>query len=275
MRERHGYWTDPTDEQWALIEPVILAWKATRPSASGHTGNYSYRDIYRAIVYQNRTGCPWSLLPNDLPPEGAVRYYFYTWRDCGLEQTINEILRCQVREKAGRTEDPSLAVIDTQSLHNSVNVPASTTGRDPAKKVPGRKHGIAIDILGLITAVVITAASAHENTVGKALITQIAATTPSISKILIDQGFKTSVVTHGAEHGMNVEIVERNPEPGFHPQPIRWRVEQVPGTLMLQRRLVRDYESDPRSTASRIYWASILTMTKHLTGTTTPTWRGT
>jgi hypothetical protein len=70
-----------------------------------------------------------------------VKYYFYKWRDDGTDQTIHDLLRWQVREKRGRLADPSLVVLDTQSLHAAAGVPAETTGRDANKKVPGRKRG--------------------------------------------------------------------------------------------------------------------------------------
>lgn len=57
------------------------------------------------------------------------------------------------------------------------------------------------------------------------------------------------------------------------PQPKRWRVEQTYGTLILHRRLVRDYEHHPSSSVSRIYWAMTHVMTRRLTGANTPTWR--
>ncbi|MBR7838608.1 IS5 family transposase [Actinospica durhamensis] len=219
MVERRGYPSDLTVERWALIEPVITAWKAAHPSVSGHQGRYEMREIVNAIFYQSRTGCQWEYLPHDLPPPGAVKYYFYKWRDDGTTETIHEILRCQVRERAGRAEDPSLVVLDSQSVHAAVNVPASTTGRDAAKKVPGRKKGIAVDVLGLIIAVVVMAASVHENQVGTALLDKVAARTPAVTKALVDQGFKNTVVAHGAKSGIDVEIVERNPQDkGFIPQ---------------------------------------------------------
>lgn len=274
MSEHRGYYTDTTDEQWALIEPLLIGWKAGHRSVSGHSGRYPLRRIVDAIFYQNRTGCQWTLLPADFPPASAVKYYLYRWRDDGTDATIHEILRCQVREQAGRSEDPSLVVLDSQSVHSANNVPASTTGRDPGKKVPGRKHGIAIDIIGLIIAAVVFAASAHDNAVGVALLDQVAQRTPTVTAALVDQGFKKTVVEHGATLGIKVEIVERNPDQqGFVPQPIRWRVEQTLGTLMIERRLVRDYESNPLTTASRMLWAQAAIMTRRLTGTSTPTWR--
>lgn len=204
-----------------------------------------------------------------------MKYYFYKWRDDGTTETIHEILRCQVREAVGRAEDPSLVVLDSQSVHAAVNVPAATTGKDAGKKVPGRKHGIAVDVLGLIIAVVVLAASVHENTIGTALLDRVAARTPTVTKALVDQGFKTEVVEHGLAVGIDVEIVQRNPqEKGFVPQPIRWRVEQTLGTLMLHRRLVRDYAINPATSEARVYWAITDVMARRLTGTSTPTWRG-
>ena len=86
MSERKPYKTDLSDEQWALIEPVIAARKAAHPSVSGHQGRYEMREIVNALLYQGRTGCQWDLLPHDLPPRGAVMYYFTKWRDDGTDQ---------------------------------------------------------------------------------------------------------------------------------------------------------------------------------------------
>ena len=275
MADRKPYPSDVSDARWALIGPVVRAWKERHPSVSGHQGGYDMREIVNAILYQSKTGCQWDYLPHDLPPKSATYYYFAKWRDDGTDQLINELLRCQAREAAGRTEDPSLVVLDSQSVHNSVNVPAATTGRDASKKVPGRKHGIAIDIIGLIVAVVVLAAGAHDNQIGTALLSRVAATTPTVRKALVDQGFKQSVVEHGAGLGIDVEIVQRNPaDRGFVPQPVRWRVEQVLGTLILHRRLVRDYESSPASSASHIMWASIDITSRKITRESAPTWRG-
>ncbi|MEW1632762.1 transposase [Streptomyces sp. NPDC093801] len=76
MVDRKPYSSDVSNEQWVLIEPVISAWKAGRPSASGHHGRYAMREIVNVILYQNRTGWQWDLLPHGLPPAGAVKYSF-------------------------------------------------------------------------------------------------------------------------------------------------------------------------------------------------------
>ena len=279
VSERKPYASDLSDERWALIEPVLTAWKAAHPSVSGHQGKYEMREIVNALLYQSRTGCQWSLLPHDLPPRSAVLYYYRRWREDGTDKTIHDLLRWHVREKQGRLADPSLVVLDTQSVRAATGVPATTTGRDAAKKVPGRKRGPAVDVLGLVIAVVVAAASMHDNAIGNALLDRVAAATlpGSVQTALVDQGFKSSVVAHGAAtHGIDVKIVERNPaEVGFLPQPKRWVVERTYGTMSLHRRLVRDYEHDPASSESRVYWAMIDVMTRQLTGASTPTWRST
>jgi len=274
VSDRKPYKSDLSDERWALIEPVITSWKVQHPSVSGHEGRYEMREIVNALLYQSRTGCQWDYLPHDLPPADAVKYYFYTWSNDGTDQVIHDLLRWQVREKRGRLADPSLVVLDTQSIHAAAGVPAETTGRDAAKKVPGRKRGLAVDVLGQVIAVVVLAASVHDNAFGTALLDKVAAGSGgTVTKALVDQGFKKTVVDHGQQVGIDVEVVERNPaETGFVPQPIRWRVEQTNGILMLHRRLVRDYEHRPAAAESRVYWAISDVMARRLTGSAT-SWR--
>lgn len=139
MGERKPYPGDLPDERWALIEPVITAWKAAHPSVSGHQSGYAMREIVNAIIYQGRTGCQWDYLSHDLPPRSAVYCYFARWRD-GTDQAIHDLLRWQAREKLGRLADPSLVVPVTQSVHAAAGVPASTTGKDAGKRVPGRSQ---------------------------------------------------------------------------------------------------------------------------------------
>lgn len=110
---------------------------------------------------------------------------------------------------------------------------------------------------------------------GIILLDQVAEHTgDTVRKALVDQGFKNQVVEHGAGLGIDVEIVARNPQDkGFAPQPKRWRVERTYGLLILHRRLVRDYEHRPSSSASRVYWAMTHVMTRRLTGANAPTCR--
>lgn len=274
MSERAPYSTDLSDERWELIRPVLTAWKNAHPSVSGHSGQFELREFVNGILYQARTGCAWRLLPHDLPPWSAVYYYFAKWRDDGTDQVIHDLLRWQVREKAGRAEDPTAVVMDSQTVRAANNVPAATTGLDVGKKSPGRKRGIATDVIGLIIAVVVVAASVHDNAIGTALLDRVVAHNPSVTKAWVDAGFKDGVAIHGATLGVDVEVVKRDPQAkGFVPEPRQWVVEQSWSTLILHRRLVRDYEARPESSASMVLWSSIDNMTRRLTDTTTPTWR--
>lgn len=98
----------------------------------------------------------------------------------------------------------------------------------------------------------------------------------------MDSGFKDDVAIHGAVRGIDVEVVKRadqragaatGHQSGFVPVARRWVVEQTHGTLMLHRRLVREYESKPASSVSHTLWASTANLVRRLTGTTTRSWR--
>ena len=252
MEDRKRYPSDVTDEQWALIGPFLDAWRSRRVSVAGRLGEQDLREVVNAILYQNRTGCQWAYLPHDLPQKAVTYYYFALWRDDGTDQTIHDLLRCQAREKAGRAEDPCAVILDTQSIRAANHVPAATTGKDAGKRVPGRKRGLAVDALGLIIAVVVTAASVSDNAIGIGLLDKVAKHTPTVTRAFVDAGFKQDFAVHGAVLGIDVEVVKRSDvRPGFVPVKKRWLVEQVNGTLMLHRRLTREYESRPESSVSR------------------------
>jgi hypothetical protein len=122
--------------------------------------------------------------------------------------------------------------------------------------------------------VVVVAASVHDNAIGTAVLDKVMARNPGVTKAWVDAGFKDTVAIHGATLGVDVEVVRRDPQTtGFVPEPKRWVVEQTWGTLILHRRLVRDYEARPESSASMIWWSSIDNMTRRVTDTPMPTWR--
>jgi transposase len=122
--------------------------------------------------------------------------------------------------------------------------------------------------------VVVTAASVTDNQIGVRLLDNVVAQTPSVTKAWVDSGFKDHVAIHGAVRGIDVEQVKRgDTTAGFVPVKRRWVVEQTHGTLMLHRRLTREYESLPASSVSRTWWASTANLIRRLTGTVTPSWR--
>ncbi len=107
-----NYPTDLTDDQWAAIEPIVT----TSSPKGGRPTEIDLRAIVNALIYKHRTGCQWRMLPKDFPPISAVRYYFDTWRRDGTFVRINDALRKQARTALGRDEEPSVSVLDSQSV---------------------------------------------------------------------------------------------------------------------------------------------------------------
>jgi putative transposase len=105
------YPTDLTDEQWTAIEPIVtsISLRGGRPT------EIDLRAIVNALIYKNRTGCQWRLLPADFPPMSSVRYYFDKWNDDGTFIKLNDVLRKSARKALGRDEEPSISVVDSQS----------------------------------------------------------------------------------------------------------------------------------------------------------------
>ena len=161
-----------------------------------------------------------------------------------------------------------------RAVKASSNVPEATQGYDAGKRTKGRKQNIATDTLGLLLAVVMTAASVQDTNVGKDVVTQLAARHPGVTAGWVDGGYKAGFLGHAADLGISFSVVDKDPgQKGFKPLPRRWAVERTFGWLVLHRRLVRDYETLPERTITMIHWAMIDNMGRRLTGESTPTWR--
>ena len=113
MNTRKAYPTDLTDAQWQLISGFF---QPRRPGLAGRPREYSYREIVNALLYLLRTGCQWRHLPHDFPPYTLVSSYYHCWRKSGLVESIHDALRGQVRKQAGKEVEPSVVMIDSQSV---------------------------------------------------------------------------------------------------------------------------------------------------------------
>src|SRR6266581_639508 len=130
---QRAYPSTLTDEQWELLEPLIP------PLCADATYHYhERREIVNAILYVLRSGCPWRLLPHDLPPYGTAYWYFRRWRDGGVWDQVLKELRMEVRIKQGRNPEPSAAIIDSQSIKTSA-VRGPEKGYDAGKKNLGQE----------------------------------------------------------------------------------------------------------------------------------------
>jgi putative transposase len=108
---RTNYATDVTDDQWVAVERLVT----TISAKGGRPAEIDLRAIVNALIYKNRTGCQWRLLPADFPPMGAIRYYFDKWNADGTFVKLNDVLRKAARKALERDEEPSISIIDSQS----------------------------------------------------------------------------------------------------------------------------------------------------------------
>jgi transposase len=271
---RRPYRTDLSDARSPLIEPLLSEWRAGRVGLGIFKPQHDLREIVNAILYINRTGAPWDLLPHDFPSHKTVYDYYAKWQKEGITERIHDALRGQVRKAAGRDEQPTAVILDSQSVKTSANVPEESQGIDAGKKIKGRKRHIATDVLGLILVILITAASVQDTVGGREVIDQVAATQPRVTKAWADTGYKRSVIEQGAKHNIEVDVITKEPnQRGFIPQHKRWAVERTFGWLMHHRRLARDYETLPENSRTMIHWSMIDVMSRRLTGESAPNWR--
>ncbi|MBF8189789.1 IS5 family transposase [Nonomuraea sp. K274] len=121
------YPSDLTDEQWELIEPLL-----PEPNTGGRPEKHPRREIVNAILYVVRSGCPWRYLPTDLPPWQTVYWYFQQWEHAGVTERLLTELRAKARRQAGRDDEPSAGIIDSQSVKGADTVGRDSRGYDAA-----------------------------------------------------------------------------------------------------------------------------------------------
>src|SRR5580704_10731177 len=148
------YPSDLTDAQWTLVEPFIPVYPGGRPRKT------SMRDVVDAILYILRTGCQWRYLPKDFPPKSTVWGYFNEWRHNGTLEALHDSLRCKVRTAEKPYAPRTSASVDSQSVDTTSG--GEQRGRDNAKNVDGRKRHIVVDSMGLLLAVLVTAANVDD-----------------------------------------------------------------------------------------------------------------
>ncbi len=257
----HHYPSDVTDAQWALIEPHL-----PRVRPGGRPRKTDLRDVVDAIFYILRTGCQWRYLPSDFPPKSTVWRYFDQWRRDGTLDRIHDLLRRKVRTVEKPYHPRTSASVDSQSVDTTSG--GEQRGRDNAKNVDGRKRHIVVDSMGLLLAVLVTAANVDDARAAPELFARLAGQPMGkVVRMYADNKYHNFALYGWVEDNArwNLSIVRR-PEgsEGWVHLPIRWTVERTFAWLGDCRRLSKDREKSTLSSESFIKLAMIHLMLNRL-----------
>ncbi len=265
------YPSDATDAEWELLRPEAQAVMAElRRGPGGRPMEHDLRAVLDAIGYVTRYGIEWRALPVDFPPWQAVYAFFERWNARGLPHGLVDRLRGRLRVAYGRADLPTAGSIDSQSVKAADTVGAASRGFDAGKKINGRKRHIAVDTLGLVLSVIVTAASVQDRDGACRLLALLRERFSTITLVWADGGYSGRLVSwaHTAL-ALTLTIVKRSEDTtGFVILPRRWVVERTFGWLMRYRRLVRDYERRPEHHEAMVLWATVTIMTRQLARTT-------
>jgi putative transposase len=255
-----SYPSDVSDAQWALIEPRIPVYPGGRPRTT------NLRDVVDAIFYLLRTGCQWRYLPKDFPPKSTVWRYFDEWRHNGTLDAIHDRLRTKVRAQEKPYQPRTTASVDSQSVDTTSG--GFQRGRDNAQNVDGRKRHIVVDSMGLLLAVLVTAASADDGAVAPQLFARLEGQpVGKVRRVFADHKYHNDALYEWAEENAPWKLViVRRPEgkKGWVELPLRWTVERTFAWLGKCRRLSKDREKSVLSSEAFVKLAMIHLMLNRL-----------
>jgi transposase len=257
--ERKAYPSDVSDEEWAFVAPYLILMNEAAPQRE-----HDLREVFNGLRWIIRAGAPWRLMPNDLPPWSAVYQQTQRWLRAGVFEAIVSDLRAILRLAEGRKASPSAAIVDSRTLQSSPESGARA-GYDGAKRKRGSKVHLAVDTLGYLLALHVTAANEQDRAQVDELTKRIQAETGnSVEVAFVDQGYTGAQPAQAAaEHGIRLEVVKLpQAKKGFVLLPRRWVVERSFAWATRFRRLARDYERLPETLAGLHFLAFALLMLK-------------
>ena len=254
------YPTDLTDAPWALIEPHFPVYPGGRPRTT------SLRDVADAIFYLLRTGCGWHSLPRDFPPKSTGWKYFDQWRHNGTWDLIHDRLRRKVRAAEKPHSPRTSARVDRQSVDTTEG--GEQRGRDNAKNVDGRKRHIVVDSMGLLLAVLVTAADVDDAKAAQELFGRLEGQPMSkVKRMFADRKYHHFALYEWVESNVpwEVQVINRpKGSRGWVKLPIRWTVERTFAWLGRCRRLSKDRERSVLSSETFVRLAMIPLMLNRL-----------
>jgi transposase len=263
-RTRKNYPSDVSDAEWEFLVPYLTLMREDAPQRE-----YSLRDLFDAVRYVVKTGSQWRYLPHDFPPWTAVYQQARRWMAAGVFEDITHDLRMIVRMVAEREAQPTASILDGRTLQSTPESGARA-GYDGAKKKNGSKVHIAVDTLGNLLALTVTAANEQERAQVAELTAKLHEVTGGKVEIaFVDQGYTGEIPAEQAKsNGIKLEVVKHTEaKKGFVLLPRRWVVERTFGWLGRFRRLARDYER-LTTTLAGWHWLAFLTLLSGKVGLT-------
>jgi transposase len=249
---RKAYPSDVTDDEWAFCAPYLALVREDAPQRE-----HPLREVFDGLRWVVRTGAQWRMMPHDLPPWAAVYQQARRWLAAGAFEAMAHDLRALLRMADGRHPDPTAAALDARTVQSTPES-GGRAGWDGHKKRKGSKVHHAVDTLGHLLALRVTAANEQERAQVAALAADVrAATGESVELAWVDQGYTGDAAAADARaHGIELAVVQHaGPKRGFVLLPRRWVAERSFAWAARCRRLARDYER-LASTLAGLHWAA-------------------
>jgi transposase len=250
------YPSDVSNEEWVFCAPYLTLMIEEAPQRE-----YSMRAMFNAVRYMVRAGCPWRMIPHDLPPWSTVHQQAQRWIQAGCFEAIAHDLRKLLRLLAERAAQPSAVILDGRTLQSTPES-GERAGYDGYKRKKGSKVHIAVDTLGHLLALKVTPANEQERAQVADLVTAVQRVTgENVEAAFVDQGYTgEEPAAEAAQRGVRLLVVKlEEAKRGFVLLPRRWVVERSFAWAARFRRLAKDYERLPTSLAG-LHWLAFLTL---------------
>ncbi len=257
--KRKAYPSDVSDEEWGFVAPYLTLMTEEAPQRE-----HSLREVFNGLRWMIRAGASWRMMPHDLPPWEAVYQQSRRWLKAGVFEAMVHDLRAVLRSAQGRQRKPTAAIFDSRTLQSTPES-GGRAGYDGAKRKKGSKVHLAVDTLGHLLALHVTAANEQDRIQVAQLAQQVQQETgQTVEVAFVDQGYTgDQAAQDAAHHGIRLEVVKLpEAKKGFVLLPRRWVVERSFAWSGRFRRLARDYERLSQTLAGFHFLAFAILMLK-------------